>query len=356
MAERGDLPGLHPQLRGRQRRRHRRPRRRPRPGWTTWPTWASTRSGSPRGTRRRWTTAATTSPTSATSSRSFGTLAEAEDLIAEAHACGIRVIIDIVPNHCSDEHRWFQAALEAGPGSPERQRFWFRPGRGPDGERAAEQLEVALRRVRVDPRAATASGTCTSTAPRQPDFNWDNPEIRTEFEDVLRFWFDRGVDGFRIDVADGLVKDPRPARRRRAATRSAVLRHGRACTRSTGRWRKIADSYAGRSVLVGEMWLPGPVARPRATCAATSCTRRSTSTSCPARGTRRASATSSTRRCRRTTRSARRPTWVLSNHDVTRHVTRYGRQGDTAFGFATGCTSCRSTSSWAPGGRGRRRC
>ena len=67
----------------------------------------------------------------------FGTLAEAEELIAEAHARGIRVIIDIVPNHCSDEHRWFQAAVEAGPGSPERQRFWFRPGRGRAGTRIA---------------------------------------------------------------------------------------------------------------------------------------------------------------------------------------------------------------------------
>ena len=93
----------------------------------------------------------------------FGTLAEAEELIAEAHARDIRVIIDIVPNHCSDEHRWFQAALAAGPGSPERQRFWFRPGSGSDGEPCPR----SSRRRRGSDRGANMAGERSSTASQQ---------------------------------------------------------------------------------------------------------------------------------------------------------------------------------------------
>ena len=143
----------------------------------------------------------------------FGTLADADALIAEAHALGIRIIIDVVPNHGSDQHPWFTAALAAGPGSAERDRFWFRPGRGPVWRPAAEQLAVDLRRSRLDPghRAGRlarrvvpapvrAASSRTSTGP--------TPDVRREFEDVLRFWFDRGVDGIRIDSAALLTKDP----------------------------------------------------------------------------------------------------------------------------------------------------
>ena len=143
----------------------------------------------------------------------FGTLADAEALIAEAHGHGIRIIIDIVPNHISDQHPWFQAALAAAPGSPERDRFWFRPGRGPDGDLPPNGWQSmfggpAWTRVTRSPDGTPGEWYLHLFAPEQPDFNWASPEVRAEFEDILRFWFDRGADGIRIDSAALLTKDP----------------------------------------------------------------------------------------------------------------------------------------------------
>src|SRR4029077_12559342 len=142
----------------------------------------------------------------------FGTLADADAVIAEGHALGLRTIIDIVPNHCSDRHRWFQAALAAGPGSPERARFWFRPGRGPAGELPPNGWRSEFGGpawTRTTGPDGTRGRWCLHLfAAEQPDFNWANPEVRAEFEDILRFWFDRGVDGVRIDSAALLTKDP----------------------------------------------------------------------------------------------------------------------------------------------------
>jgi alpha-glucosidase len=137
----------------------------------------------------------------------FGTLADAEALIAEAHDHGLRVIIDIVPNHSSDRHPWFQEALRAGPGSAARARYHFRSGRGPAGELPPNDW----RGVFGGPawtRAADGEWYLHLFAPEQPDFNWESPEVRADFERVLEFWLDRGTDGFRIDVAHGLVKQP----------------------------------------------------------------------------------------------------------------------------------------------------
>ncbi len=140
----------------------------------------------------------------------FGTLADAEALITDAHELGIRVIVDIVPNHCSDQHPWFRAALAAEPGSPERQRFVFRPGRGVDGSEPPNNwlsnfAGSSWTRV-TEADGSPGEWYLHQFAPEQPDFNWANPEVHAEFEAVLRFWLDRGVDGFRIDVAHGLVK------------------------------------------------------------------------------------------------------------------------------------------------------
>ncbi len=127
----------------------------------------------------------------------FGTLAEAERLIDEAAELGIRVIIDVVPNHCSDRHRWFQEALAAGPGSPQRERFWFRPGRGVQGELPPNDWSSifggsAWTRVQNDD-GTPGDWYLHLFAPEQPDLNWDNDDVRREHEDVLRFWFDRGA-------------------------------------------------------------------------------------------------------------------------------------------------------------------
>lgn len=144
----------------------------------------------------------------------FGTLGDVDDLLARAHRLGLRVVVDLVPNHTSDEHAWFRAALAAGPGSPERARYLFRDGRGPQGDEPPNNWQSVFGGAawtRVTPeRHGVDDGQWYLHLfdTRQPDLDWSNPEVRAEFEDVLRFWLDRGVDGFRVDVAHGLVKEP----------------------------------------------------------------------------------------------------------------------------------------------------
>jgi len=142
----------------------------------------------------------------------FGTLADMDSLIAAAHARGIRVTLDFVPNHTSDQHPWFRAAVAAGSGSPERAQYHFRDGRGPGGdEPPSNWLAVfggpSWTRV-TEPDGRPGQWYYHLFAAEQPDLDWANPEVEAEFLDVLRFWLDRGVDGFRIDVSDALIKDP----------------------------------------------------------------------------------------------------------------------------------------------------
>ncbi|HKN56084.1 MAG TPA: glycoside hydrolase family 13 protein [Amycolatopsis sp.] len=257
----------------------------------------------------------------------FGTLGEADALVASAHERGIRVIIDIVPNHCSDEHRWFTAALAAGPGSPERQRFWFRPGRGDQPPNNWKSRFGGSAWTQV-PDGEWYLHLYSS---RQPDFNWDNPEIRAEFEDVLRFWFDRGVDGFRIDVADGLVKDPAlPDVEDGDQTPFSDQEGLHEIYRS---WRKIADGYPGERVLVGEMWLPDMSRAARYLRPGELHTAFNFDfLVCPWDVTRFRDVIDRTLHAHDEVGAP--AAWVLSNHDVTRHVTRYGRAGDTGFTFA----------------------
>ena len=140
----------------------------------------------------------------------FGTLADYDDMQAAAHALGIRVIVDIVPNHSSSDHPWFQAALAAGPGSEERGHYIFRDGRGENGELPPNNWESvfggdAWTRT-VDPDGTPGQWYLHLFDTTQPDFDWDNEWVRAQFRDVLRFWLDRGVDGFRVDVAHGMIK------------------------------------------------------------------------------------------------------------------------------------------------------
>jgi alpha-glucosidase len=257
----------------------------------------------------------------------FGTLADAEALIDEAHATGLKLIIDLVPNHCSSAHPWFQAALAATPGSEERERFWFRPGRGAKGELPPNDWQSMFGGpawTRID----TGEWYLHLFDPGQPDWNWNSPRVRAEFEDVLRFWLDRGVDGFRIDVADMLVKDNRlpdmaswpdpvhPPDRDQEGVHD-IYRD----------WRRILDGYPGDRVFVGEIWTGDPerfalYTRPDELHTAF---------------------TFSFLQCRWDAKDMRavidrtltgNATWVLSNHDVTRHVTRYGRK-DTGYGQRT---------------------
>jgi alpha-glucosidase len=267
----------------------------------------------------------------------FGTLGEAEQLIEEAAGFGIRVIVDIVPNHCSDRHRWFREALAAAPGSRERNRFWFRTGRGKEGELPPNDWSSifggsAWTRTQSD-EGVPGEWYLHLFAPEQPDLNWDNDEVRQEHEDVLRFWFDRGVAGVRIDSAALLFKDaglpdfdadnaPAPHPFTDRDELHEVYRS----------WRALADAYAGDRILIGEIWLPDPdrfarYLRPDEMHTAFNFDL----LACPWEPAR-------LRACIDATLAAHAPvgataTWVLSNHDVTRHVTRYGRK-DTKFEFA----------------------
>jgi hypothetical protein len=208
----------------------------------------------------------------------FGTIADAEAMIDRAHALGLKVIVDLVPNHTSDQHDWFRAALAAGPGSPERDRYIFRPGRGTNGELPPNDWGSVFGGIawtRVSERADAPGSAWERDGEwylhlfdtSQPDVDWSNPEVRTEFESILRFWLDRGVDGFRVDVAHGLVKadglpdwqwhsemvsgsavDPESVPPAPMWDQDGVHEIYRS-------WRAILDTYSPDRVLVAEAWV-----------------------------------------------------------------------------------------------------
>lgn len=266
----------------------------------------------------------------------FGTLDEAQAMIDEAHALGLRVILDIVPNHTSDEHEWFAAALAAGPGSPERQKYVFRPGKGPDGALPPNDWRAvfggpAWERV-TEPDGTPGEWYLHLFDPKQPDLNWDDPQVRRDFLDILTFWFERGADGFRIDVAHGLVKDPAlpdlglDEEHLLGAPDRADHPHWDlpGVHEIYREWRELADTYDPPKVFVAEAWVSSPerlaaYLRPdelhtafdfdfvRAAWDAAEL---------------RATATSSLA----AHDAVGAPVmWVLSNHDIARHVSRLGR-------------------------------
>ena len=141
----------------------------------------------------------------------FGTLADFDALLETAHGLGLRVIADMVPNHTSDQHEWFQAALAAPEGSPERDRYMFRDGKGPNGDIMPNNWESVFggpmwERV-TNPDGTPGQWYLHIFDKSQPDLNWENPWVREQFSGILRFWLDRGVDGFRVDVAHGMIKE-----------------------------------------------------------------------------------------------------------------------------------------------------
>jgi alpha-glucosidase len=141
----------------------------------------------------------------------FGTLADFDALLTKAHSLGLRVIVDMVPNHTSDQHEWFKAALAAPEGSPERDRYMFRDGKGPNGDIMPNNWESVFggpmwQRV-TRPDGAPGQWYLHIFDVSQPDLNWENAWVREQFHSILRFWLDRGVDGFRVDVAHGMIKE-----------------------------------------------------------------------------------------------------------------------------------------------------
>ncbi|MEU7179706.1 MULTISPECIES: glycoside hydrolase family 13 protein [Streptomyces] len=266
----------------------------------------------------------------------FGTLHDADAVIREAHALGLRIIVDVVPNHCSDQHEWFQRALREGPGSPLRQRFHFRPGRGADGELPPNDWESIFGGPAWT-RLPEPDGQwyLHLFAPEQPDFNWDHPAVQDEFRSILRFWLDLGVDGFRVDVAHGLVKAPGLPDMGRAGQLKLLGNQVLPFFDQDGvhtvyrSWRTVLDEYSGDRIAVAEAWTPSPdrtarYLRPDELHQAFNFHYLNTGWDAAAL---RAAIDSSL--------DAMRPvgaptTWVLSNHDVVRHRTRFGGGLDRA--------------------------
>ncbi|WP_221585938.1 glycoside hydrolase family 13 protein [Microbacterium sp. G2-8] len=197
----------------------------------------------------------------------FGTLADFDAFLAAAHERGIRVIVDLVPNHSSDQHPWFQQALAAAPRSPERARYIFSDGKGPRGEEPPNNWPSffggsAWTRT-VDPDGSPGQWYLHLFDSSQPDFNWQNEEVREEFRSILRFWLDRGADGFRVDVAHGLVKDPDlPDHDTTRTGAMGGLGNEAPYLAQEGvheiyrDWRRLLDSYDGDRALCAEAWLP----------------------------------------------------------------------------------------------------
>ncbi|WP_300344316.1 glycoside hydrolase family 13 protein [Nesterenkonia sp.] len=197
----------------------------------------------------------------------FGTLEDFDQMLAAAHQRGIRVIVDLVPNHSSDQHEWFQQALQAGPGSPERARYIFRDGSGPDGDEPPNNWQSIFggpawtRITEADGRPGQWYLHLFDSS--QPDFDWSHPEVQAEFRRILRFWLDRGVDGFRVDVAHGLVKDqnfpdytPDPEAASMGGDQAPAPYFEQPGVHEIYRdWRQVLEEYDGDRALCGEAWV-----------------------------------------------------------------------------------------------------
>lgn len=285
----------------------------------------------------------------------FGSLDDARALLARAHELGIRVIVDLVPNHCSSAHAWFQAALASPPGSRERARFLFREGKGEQGEIPPNDWQSVFGGPAWT-RVIEADGTPGQWYlhlfdPAQPDFDWRHPEVIAEFHDILRFWLELGADGFRVDVASGLIKHPElpdyPAEQQMLAvgnSQAAPMWDQEEVHEIYRGWRRVLEEFnptgdpARERILVAEAWVHPPergaaYVRPdemhqafnfdylRAPWDAAEL--RSVITGSLHHNTAVEAPT----------------TWVLSNHDVVRHVSRLGLPDATTSFSAAGIGS-----------------
>lgn len=265
----------------------------------------------------------------------FGSLADADALVERAHELGLRLIVDLVPNHTSDQHPWFQAALAAGPGSPERDRYIFRDSAdGPPNNWRSTFGGPAWKQVEAGP-GETAQWYLHLFDVSQPDLNWRNPEVGDMFVDVLRFWLDRGADGFRVDVAHGLFKQdglpddvphPHPAGGLLADAPPVV--EGPMWDQPEvhdvyRRWHDVLAKYDGDRMLVAEAWTSSAESMARYI--------RSDEMSQAFNFAWLLAHWSAGQFAEVITGTLEAvglvdgsPTWVLSNHDVVRHPTRYG--------------------------------
>ena len=272
----------------------------------------------------------------------FGTLADFDALLEKAHSLGLKVIVDLVPNHSSDEHVWFKAALAAAPGSPERARYIFRDGRGENGELPPNNWESCFRGPAwtrtTNPDGTPGQWYLHLFDTKQPDWDWENPEVRAEFLSVLTFWLDRGADGFRVDVAHSLIKAPGlPDLDPRVDDGLEVDTEGLFMTGPMWdqdrvhevyqSWRALLDSYTPDRILVAEAWVQplsrlANYVRPDEMHQAFNFDYLETGWDA-----------AELRRTIDASMAANQlvgapTTWVLSNHDVVRHVSRLGLDTD----------------------------
>lgn len=258
----------------------------------------------------------------------IGTLDEFDRMSKALHEAGIRLIVDIVPNHSSDQHRWFQEALAAPKGSPARDRYIFRDGLGEHGEQPPADWTASFGGPAWT-RVPDGQWYLHSFAIEQPDWNWDNPDVHAEFIETLRFWADRGVDGFRVDVANALAKklpDPLPSAAELAempidGTHPLIDRDE--VQAIYAEWRQVFNEYDPPRTAVAEAWLDDPArraryARPESLGQAFNFDL--LQADFDAAAFRRIV----TANLDQAALSGSSSTWVLSNHDVTRHATRYG--------------------------------
>ncbi len=282
----------------------------------------------------------------------FGTLADFDDMLAAAHGRGIRVIVDLVPNHSSDQHEWFQQALASAPHSAERARYMFRDGKGAHGELPPNNWESvfggpAWTRV-VEADGELGQWYLHLFDSSQPDFDWSNEEVREEFRRILRFWLDRGVDGFRVDVAHGLVKAeglpdyiPDPEAGSMGGEEENVPYWGQDAVHEVYRdWRRILEEYAGDRALAAEAWLPtaertAQWVRPDEMHQAFNFPYLSTEWN--AADLREVIDVS----LRAFPGVGAPSTWVLSNHDVVRHASRLAQTAENPQGHGIGPDSPR---------------
>ncbi|WP_051831272.1 glycoside hydrolase family 13 protein [Streptomyces violens] len=252
----------------------------------------------------------------------FGTLADAEAFLDTAHELGLRVIVDIVPNHTSDRHPWFRDPDLA------RERYVFRPGRGTHGELPPNDWESVFGGPAWT-RTERGDWYLHLFAPEQPDLDWERPEVRAEFDAILRFWLDRGVDGFRIDVAHGMVKAPglpnvgRRQQARLIGTDVLPFFDQDGVHEIHRHWRRLLDSYRGERIGVAEAWAPdaGRLARyVRPDELHQAFNFHFLQADWDAAALRRVIDES----LAATSLVGAPTTWVLSNHDVVRHTTRLG--------------------------------
>lgn len=272
----------------------------------------------------------------------FGTLADADKLITAAHERDIRVIVDLVPNHTSSAHPWFAAALAAGPGSRQRDRYVFRDGRGPDGDEPPNNWSS------VFGGPAWTQVTESDGTPgqwylhlfdaSQPDLNWDNGEVHEEFHATLRFWLDRGVDGFRVDVAHGLVKQSdladwhgpiEPLTGPGTEGNRPPMWDQDGVHEVYREWRQIVDEYPDERILVAEAWVQ-PAERLAQYVRRDEMHQAFNFEYLEAYWTAPAQFLVISRSLAASAAVEATTTWVLSNHDVLRHASRLGLPVGTA--------------------------